>query len=312
MYIKIQTSDKSNGNKGSSKALANYLEKEDILSEKESLENNILPEERKGFFNHTNDKQNKNDVIETIDTNKKRLGRNDAKFYSVMISPSSKEQQHILKSITDKNINSINELSKPQLTNYENNLKEYAKQVMTEYAQNFKREGLGNGNQLVYFGKVEHQRTHKGTYLEVKSGEKKSGELKKGFNTHIHIMVSRKDKDHRFKLSPLASEKGEKKTSKLNGKNVQRGFDRNLFSIKSEKTFDVMFNHKRALNNTIEYKIQAGKETNLTTLEKLTNSKIDKESFQRQIIEKYNKRNGYSEKSKEILINNPTRNELKL
>ena len=50
MHIKIQTSEKSNGNKGSSTALANYLEKEDLELEKESFEKGKLPDPRKGFF----------------------------------------------------------------------------------------------------------------------------------------------------------------------------------------------------------------------------------------------------------------------
>ena len=50
MLVKIQTSDKSDGNKGSSYALIAYLEKYDIEKEKKSLSQDKLPEPRAGFF----------------------------------------------------------------------------------------------------------------------------------------------------------------------------------------------------------------------------------------------------------------------
>lgn len=299
MYIKIQTSEKSNGNKGGSTALANYLEKEDLELEKESLEKGKLPEPRKGFFNQHKDKILKDEVIETIDNNKKKLGKNDAKFYSIIISPSEKEQKHIIESITSKDINSIEDLKKEELNKYELQLKEYTIKAMDEYAKNFKREGLKDGSQLVYFGKIEHIRKHKGKDNEVLNGNKKSGEKKEGLNTHIHLIVSRKDNEQKYKLSPLAKEKGHSNKSKLNGKVVQRGFDRNLFRIKSEKVFDNKFKYKRELDDKIEYKIQSSRETELKFLENLSKTKEEKQGLQLDIINRYNERNGYNQTIKQ-------------
>lgn len=299
MVIKIQTSEKSNGNKGSSMAMANYLEKEDLQNENESFDRGELPQPRKGFFNHDNDKLMKGDVIAAIDNNKKGLTRNDSKFYAINIAPSEKEQQHLLKQITGKdNIESISDLSTKDLNVYEAHLKEYSRKVMDEYASHFKRDGLKDGAQLVYFGKIEHQRYYKGTDENVKKGFVKSGEKKPGLNSHIHIIVSRKDNSMRWKLSPLANDKGSKKCI-TNNRRVQRGFDRNLFNIKSETLFDKQFSYGRKLEEKAEYRIEASKDPLKSTKIKLEQNQRQKEELQRQLINQYDQRNNYSDKDKE-------------
>lgn len=298
MVIKIQTSEKSNGNKASCYALASYLEKEDIEAEQNAFENGELSMPRKGFFNHEQNGLYKDDVVNAIDKNKKGLGKSDAKFYSISISPSQKEQQHVLKQITGKDIESINDLSTKDLNTYENYLKDYSRNIMNEYASHFKRKGLDNGNQILYFGKIEHYRSYKGTDAEVKNGLAKSGQKKPGLNSHIHLIVSRKDKDMRLKLSPLANEKGHKNNSKLNGKRVQRGFDRSLFNIKSETLFDKQFSYSRNLEEKAEYRIEASKNP-ISTKIKLEQNQKQKEELQRQLIKEYDKRNSFSDKDKE-------------
>ncbi|KKL16125.1 hypothetical protein LCGC14_2498730, partial [marine sediment metagenome] len=69
------------------------------------------------------------------------------------------------------------------------------------------------------------------------------GMKKPGFQTHVHIIVSRKDVTNRYSLSP--GSKYMQSASKLNGRTVQRGFNRNQFYERAEKTFDTMFNYKR-------------------------------------------------------------------
>jgi uncharacterized protein YaaR (DUF327 family) len=289
MHTKIQTSEKANGNKGGAAALANYLEKEDLQKENESMRNGELPEPRAGFFNHSNDGLLKNEVINAIDNNKKGLGKEDAKFYSITLSPSETEQKHLLKQLTGREINSTEELSRKELKAYESALKEYSRKAMNEYATHFKRQGLNSGEQLLYFGKVEHNRNYHGTETEVKSGNAKSGEKKPGLHSHIHIIVARKDKEMRWKLSPLASEKGRNNNSKVNGKSVQRGFDRNLFKIKAEKVFDQKFDYKRSLSEKAEVMIEKNKQKN----------SLNKKSNQ-ELLEAYNKRNNYTKKDKEL------------
>ncbi len=300
MVIKIQTSDKSNGNKGSSTALANYLEKEDLQQEKEAFDKGELPMPRTGFFSHEKDGLMKSDVINAIDNNKKGLGRDDSKFYAINIAPSEKEQQHILKNITGKNVKSIDELSGKELKQYENILKDYSRKTMNEYAAHFKRDNLNDGKQLMYFGKVEHQRHYKGNDDEVKKGFAKSGEKKPGLNSHVHLIVSRKDKDMKLKLSPLANDKGNGKNCLTNGNQVQRGFDRNLFNVKAEALFDKNFNYQRGLSEKVEYRIEASKNPILKTKIELEQNKGEKEKQQQKLISEYDKRNNYNEKDKQI------------
>ncbi|MFH4968301.1 DUF5712 family protein [Gaetbulibacter sp. M240] len=300
MVIKIQTSDKSNGNKGSSMALANYLEKEDLQKENEAFERGELPMPRTGFFSHKNDGLMKSEVIEEIDNNKKGLSKNDSKFYAINIAPSEKEQEHILSGITGREIRSISELSKNELERYENILKDYSRKVMDEYAVHFKRENITCGDQLLYFGKIEHERHYKGTELAVKQGIVKSGTNKPGLNSHVHVIVSRKDRDMKLKLSPLANDKGNGKKCITNGKNVQRGFDRNLFNVKAEQLFDKNFNYNRSLNERVEYRIQISKDPLLKAQIELEKDKGEKDRQEQKVISDFDKRNGYSEKDKEI------------
>ncbi len=300
MYIKIQTSEKANGNKSSANALASYLEKEDIINENKAFEKNELPEPRTGFFNHSKSGIFKNEVIKNIDTNKKALGKNDAKFYAITISPSENEQKYLLKHISGKEISSISELSRVERRAYEKILMRYARKTMTEYACHFGRENLKSGSQLVWYGKVEHQRFHKGTDQEVKNGLFTSGSEKKGLNTHIHIIVSRKDREQRLKLSPLATEKGKSNNSKLNGKKVKRGFDRNLFKIKSERLFDENFNYPRQLNEKVEYQIEADKDSIKASEIKNIRDPVKKEELEKKLINQYDFRNSYIDKDKEL------------
>ena len=69
------------------------------------------------------------------------------------------------------------------------------------------------------------------------------GNLKDGKNTHVHIVVSRRDKSQSISLSPMANSKGSQ--NKLNGKDVAIGFDRDNFKEKAEAAFDRQFDYAR-------------------------------------------------------------------
>jgi hypothetical protein len=66
---------------------------------------------------------------------------------------------------------------------------------------------------------------------------------KEGNQSHIHIIVSRKDTSNRFSLSPGSKYRASQ--VELNGKTVKRGFDRDKFFENAEKTFDKSFGHQR-------------------------------------------------------------------
>ena len=69
------------------------------------------------------------------------------------------------------------------------------------------------------------------------------GMAKEGSQSHIHIIVSRKDISNRYSLSPGSKYKASEVV--FNGKTIKRGFDRDKFFSASEKTFDKLFHYKR-------------------------------------------------------------------
>lgn len=244
MYIKINgTKDYVKGNKQSCSDLVKYLEKE-------NEERDII--EKENFFNQNGNDIDSLTVIQSIDNNKKGLKTDDVKFYMLSVNPSDKELKHMAKIATNgKEINHISEMNQQETDKYNNMLKDYVREVvMSEYANGFNK-GL-SANDLVYYGKLEQERHYKGTDEEVKKGIVKSGDIKPGLQTHVHVVVSRKDKTQKISISPLANSKGSS-NHKLNGKNVTVGIDRENFVKACEQGFDKTLNYKRDFNNSMEY-----------------------------------------------------------
>ena len=254
----------ANKNAGSSGDLANYLEKENIgleLSEKEF------------FFNQSDSNILVDEVVSGIDKNVKGLKKNETKFYEMSVSFSQNEIDHV------KSLN-------PEVSDSKEAIRGYVRSVMDEYAQNFNRELKGKpltGNDLVYYAKIEEgRRYHPDTHDEktkdiykhnfevrqrinetpdqAKKDELSSqflrnkegavilpGNPKPGDNTHVHIIISRRDASQSMSLSPQSNARNGHNI--LNGKKVKIGFDRDQFAEKVEKTFDNKFNYDRELNN---------------------------------------------------------------
>ncbi len=76
------------------------------------------------------------------------------------------------------------------------------------------------------------------------------GMQREGSQSHIHIIVSRKDASNRFSLSPRS--KYNTSNVEMNGKMVIRGFDRDEFFEKAEKTFDRIFGYNRNFAETYQ------------------------------------------------------------
>lgn len=264
MYVRIHgTRDYIKGNTQSCRELVEYLEKENI--DREFLE-------REHFFSHSLDVVESQAVISSIDGNKKGLKDKDAKFYMLSVSPSQSELKHIAKIASGKNINHISELSAKELSKYNNLVKDYSRSVMEEYARGFNR-GI-TGADLVYYGKLEQQRHYKGTDKEVIEGKAVSGEEKPGLQTHVHVVVSRKDKTQKLSLSPLANSRGGD-NHKLNGKIVTVGIDRDSFVQKCEERFDREFSYARDMQNRYEYhKYEKNFENKVSGIKMASNLKI--------------------------------------
>jgi hypothetical protein len=234
MFVKIHaTKTYPKGNTQSCSDLVQYLEKEN--EGKELMESEF-------FFNDTTDHAMSSKVINDIDNNVKTLKAEQAKFFMISINPSPKELKHMAKQATGREISGVWEMSATEKERYNTLFKEYVNKEMDVYAKNFNRD-ITKDN-LVYYGKIEQERTFKGTDKEVKLDMAKSGAKKPGLQTHAHVIVSRMDKDMKMSLSPLANSRGSK-NHQLNGKSVQVGFNRDTFKEQSEKEFDKHYRYQR-------------------------------------------------------------------
>lgn len=181
--------------------------------EHEELERVQRGQEQEHFFTHDKERVSAREATYKIDNNKAKLGRKDSKFFVVTVSPSEKE------------IKSMGRTPQERSANFKKYINEG---VMERYADNFGKDL--KGKDLMYYGKIHHTR---GT----KTGEQ----------MHAHIIVSRKDLNNKIKLSPQTNHRGTKKGA------VRGGFDRTEFYSKSEKTFDMGFNHSRDFKESFEF-----------------------------------------------------------
>lgn len=223
MYISVGKGEKTPYT-GSCQKLVEYLEKENKAADKQN------------FFFDQNSQHIKPDlVVSTIDSNIKKLGKQDAKYYMVTINPSEKELRHV--------------------QNDPDKLIAYARSVMEAYARAFER-GI-QGKDLVYFGKIEYGRKFTGAERAVQLGLVRPGSDKPGLNTHLHIIVSRKDKSQRLKLSPETNHRSK-------GQPFHGCFDKVKFFLACEHSFDQRFAYQRSLNERFAYGLAAQKERGTT------------------------------------------------
>lgn len=269
MYITI-TPQKLGGTYSQSSAdFVGYLEKENQGLEQEEMEH---------FFNQYGDEISAEEVAKNIDGNAAKLKKAEPKFYSITVSPSKYELN--------------------RLENNSEDLKKYTRELMKDYVASFNREINGRPitiDDIKYYAKIEHQRTFKGTDIQIKENqpyatkilqlkndirkiesgaiegnikhmEKEISKLemqaphqqngkrivqgipKDGNQSHIHIIVSRKDASNTFSLSPGSKHKASE--VEMHGKNVKRGFDRDKFFESAEKTFDKTFGYQRNFAET--------------------------------------------------------------
>ena len=237
MFVKISKPPVGD-NKGSCVKLANYLEKEGGT-----------------FFSHNETQMSYGSAVYSIDSNNKQLGLKEDKFYMITINPSQDELKYLL----GENINSYEDLSPKDIESLNQKMMDYTRDVMDSYAANFGRENVSDGNDLAYFAKIEYFREYKFYDKEVKAGERKVGELKEGFQTHIHVVVSRKSKDGKARLSPNAKSRGD--TTKLQGREVKRGFNHLDFKVDSINKFNARFNYTSNYNSHVRLNNKAQKFT---------------------------------------------------
>ena len=166
-------------NSGSARRTTNYLEKEaKELAEKEAKE---TAEKAKFFGSPENGIYTADEVVTMLDNNHKGLRKEDAKFYSLVLSPSAQELG--------------------EMGNDPKALERYTQNVMEQYAKNFTLKGgreLGESD-LVWAATIHQERKNRGT----DAGPQ--GEAKPGLQTHIHVIVSARDAAQQITLNPLST-----------------------------------------------------------------------------------------------------------
>ena len=209
MNVKIQSQGIAGGhNSGSCGGYASYLEHENIEKAEAGMEDQQIP-----FFDSYGRPVERKALVQSIDINTSQLHRDDAKFYSVILSFSEDEVKYMGGS-RDEALASVHNV---------------VERTMDQYAQNFHCDRVNSHADLKYYYTIHEYRS--------------------GFEPglHVHIIVSRKDATNRFKLSPMTNHR-----SGSSGV-IKRGFDRDSFYRACEKIFDQATGFDRSLERSYDY-----------------------------------------------------------
>lgn len=264
MYITI-TAQKLGDNYTASVAdFVAYLEKENEGKSMEDME---------PFFNQHGDHISSKEVISEIDQNTSKLKKVEPKFYSITLNPSQYELKQI-----QNNSEALKQYTREVMKSYAasfnreingnpitvDDVKYFAK---IEHERSYKGTDKAIQENAPYYGKIvalknEIQQIKSGKLvgdiqfkeqqikqLKQEAPHKINGQMiqqgmaKEGAQSHIHIIVSRKDQSNRYSLSPGSKYKAS--DVEMNGKTVKRGFNRDDFFKNSEATFDKLFDYKR-------------------------------------------------------------------
>ena len=238
-----------------------YLEKENEGKQTELQEH---------FFDQHKDRIAPEKVVKEIDGNTAKLKKQEPKFFALTINPSQRELKHInndpkllrqyvrevMKDYassfyrdTPVSVDSIKYYAKIE---YERTFKGFDREVKENQVYRAKIVKLENDIRKVERGEVsgnvkmikkEIARLHAQIPHRIDGQVVAQGMQKPGLQTHIHIIVSRKDVTNRYSLSP--GSKYRESESTLNGRTVKRGFNRDQFYEKAEKRFDTLFKYQR-------------------------------------------------------------------
>ncbi|WP_108424420.1 MobB family relaxase [Flagellimonas amoyensis] len=261
MYIAITRQHLGDNFRGSVRDFVRYLDKEN---------EGKAPELQELYFNHKENGIDAERAIAEIDANTAKLKQREPKFYSLVVSPSQRELKHIG--------------DDPE------KLRHYTREVMKAYAASFYRDQEVTVKDILYFAKLERERTYSEKDREVKENQasaskilelqhriraikegRRTGDItklqekikaleaeaphkqqgkrivpgmaKEGYQSHVHIIVSRMDVTNSHSLSP--GSKFRTSETILHGQTIKQGFDRDKFFRAAEKTFDAQFGYRR-------------------------------------------------------------------
>ncbi|MFD2788025.1 DUF5712 family protein [Hymenobacter rubripertinctus] len=159
-------------NTGSARRTTNYLEQEAKQAGREGAE--FFGTEKAGVLSA-------DQVVEMLDNNHKGLRQGAAKFYSLVLSPEPSQTAY--------------------LGNDARHLAAFTRAAMELYAKNFSLEGnrkLGE-SELVWAATIHRERTYRGT------DDGPQGQEKGPLQTHIHVLVSARDRAQKITLNPLGT-----------------------------------------------------------------------------------------------------------
>lgn len=271
MYITITPQTLGKNYSQSASDFVDYLEKENLGMDQEKMEY---------FFNQYEDKISAEEVVTEIDGNGAKLKKTEPKFYSITVSPSKYELNRLQNSSEDLK-RYTRELMKDYVASFNreingrpitiDDIKYYAK---IEHQRTFKgtdwqiKENQPYATQILKLKNeiknIEEGRTEgsvkqlqqKINRLEKETPHQQDGKRivqgmpKAGNQSHIHIIVSRKDASNTYSLSPGSKHKASE--VEMHGRMVKRGFDRNQFFERAEKTFDRIFGYQRNFAETYQ------------------------------------------------------------
>lgn len=265
MNIKFQEASRDgvNDNKGSCRKLAEYCEHEDIDRQKHGKE--VFP-----FTDQNGNATEIEDVISGIDGNHSHLGKNDSKFYHLVVAPSKDE---------------INAMGQCEKEIYASALR-YIKQISDAYAANFNKSGITDADNIQVFWKPHFTRGTDDT-----------------LQFHLHAIIARNSRPDSsgksVKLSPMTNHRHTEDGA------VKGGFDRKNFAERAEEIFDILFAHEREICESFEY-LNIQKHGSAEKKAEVAMEIAQEEARRRKIKEKILARLEKSKRDKTNIVSNET------
>lgn len=278
MYVKIHKTPEVGNNQGSSGDLFRYLTKED---------QDKPMHEKEYFFNQELDGISPYKAQNIIDNNKKGLKTKDSKFFMITINPSERELAHIKAVYGDENSKEVlKDYTREVMDKYAQQFDKgvtgedlvYFAKIETQRSYDRRdprdmgdikhNESLNKEVRRVE-SQIKTKEAENAPFKELKELKKElksldkqfirnsngdkilNGVQKSGDNMHVHVVVSRKDKNMQKSLSPHAKSRGS--MNKLNGKEVKVGFNRDAFVEKTEKIFDDKHGFQRSRDDSYQH-----------------------------------------------------------
>ncbi|NAY91410.1 mobilization protein [Muricauda sp. JGD-17] len=261
MYITVTRQHMDQTFSQSSADFVTYLEKENKGKSFDLQEH---------FFDQYNDRISPEQVIAEIDGNTAKLKKREPKFYSLTLNPSQRElkainndptllRRYVREAMKDyaasfyrKTPVSVDSIKYYAKIEHGRTFKGFDKKVKENQPYRAEIARLNNEIRKIHRGELQGsikkrqkqiEKLIEQTLHKIDGVPIKQGMAKPGLQTHVHIIVSRKDVTNRFSLSPGSSYK--ESEAKLNGETVKRGFKRDQFFENAEKTFDKLFGYDR-------------------------------------------------------------------